>query len=301
MKVTTGELKSAVAEELAQTEMLALIRKLGDGTLDMGVPDTFPLEIAPNIFWLGTCSKKQTPAGELHTGVWAYIIVGPDATFLFETGHPQGWEIVDAQIRQCLDGRSLTYVMPTHPEIPHAGNLSGVLDGYPEAVALVDHRDYHLHFPEHSDRLRVCNVGDEFDLGGGYVFRVVNAVLRDMPNTFWGYEVSNRVLFVGDGFSYLHSPDAEPEELGTHLPGQCGRASGVGEPFPSLDDFVYFASNAFYWSRYRSNADVMFDELNRVLAECPADILAPTHGNVAHDVKRVVPLARAAYRKAYRG
>lgn len=293
-------------QEQAQAALsLALVRDTQLGDRDTVVPPTFPYEVAPRIWWLGNCLVAHPPTGEVHTGVWAHLVIGEEKVLLFDTGLPQGWRKFSAQLDAVLGDRQIDYVMPSHPEFPHSGNLPALLDKYPGATAVGDMRDYHLHYPEHADRLHTKREGDEIDLGGGYRIRVVEAVLRDMPNTLWAYEVSQRVLFVADGFAYLHRPEGSladgDVDVDTHSPGDCGRISGVGDSFPSLADILHYCSMAFYWSRFRNDSDINFDRLQALLESNPTSILAPSHGNVTLDLDRVVSLARAAHRQAYRG
>lgn len=291
-------------QEQAAARMLELSRRTQMGDRETVIPEPFPAEIAPGVFWLGSCLRGNSPKGEVHTGVWTYLVIGTDKTLMYETGLPQSWEILEPVIEQVLGGRALDYIVPSHPEYPHSGNLPNLLDKYPGAVAIGDMRDYPLHYPDYADRMVETPAGEVVDLGGGYQVRLLEAVLRDMTNTVWAYEISQQVLFVSDGFAYLHRPDyvitgEEDLDIDQHLPGQCGLISGVGDTFPSLEDILHYCSMAFYWSRYRDDSDRNFDRLQDLLAENPTRILAPSHGNVTLDLDRVVPLAREAHRKAY--
>jgi flavorubredoxin len=285
------------AEERVQRATLNLLRQSVVDGRGMETPATFPYEIAPGLHWLGGCLRNTTPSGgAVHTGVWSFLIVGTERTLLYDTGSAMAWESLAAQVEQALDGRTLDYVVPSHPEFPHSGNLSSLMGRYPGSLGVGDMRDYHLHYPERAHRFESYGVGDELDLGGGYAFRFVDAVLRDMPSTIWGYEPFNRALFVADGFASLHRPGGE-----THTPDECGRISRVGDVFPTLEDILHYSSAAFYWSRFRADSGVAFDRLEALLEQCPTEILAPSHGLVTVDLDRVVPLGREAHAKAFRG
>lgn len=299
---------SSTEVERRLASQLLSSRRTTMGERDTIVPAPFPIEIAPGVHWIGSCLRAKRPTGETHTGVWTYVIVGAEKTALFDTGLPQSWDAVLPQIEQVLAGRSLDYIVPSHPEYPHSGNLPRLLDRYPDAVAMGDMRDYPLHYPEYADRMVATAPGDLVDLGGGVRLRFVEAVLRDMINTIWLYEESQRVMFVSDGFAYLHRPDFDPDadddsqlDIDQHEPSQCGLVSNIGDAFPSLEDILFYCSLAFYWSRYRTDSDRNFDRLTDVLRDHPTKVLAPSHGNVTLDLDRVVPLAREAHRKAYRG
>lgn len=295
-------------DERRLAQQLLSSRNTTMGERDTVVPSTFPMTLAPGIHWVGSCLRAKREAGETHTGVWAYVIVGTEKAALFDTGLPQSWSAVLPQIEQVLDGRTLDYIIPSHPEYPHSGNLQQLLERYPGSIAVGDMRDYPLHYPEVADRMQSRSAGDVLDLGGGMRLRFVDAVLRDMVNTVWLYEESQQALFVADGFAYLHRPDFAPEasdesqlDIDQHVPGQCGLVSNVGDAFPSLEDILFYCSLAFYWSRFRNDSDRNFDQLSELLRTHPTKILAPSHGNVTLDLDRVVPIARQAHREAYQG
>jgi len=279
---------------------LALLQQTAAGNVNLGVPETFPLEIAPRIFWLGSCLRKGEGADDIHTGVSAYLILGTEHALLVDTGHIHGWPVLSEQLDYCLGDRSLDFVMPTHPEIPHGGNLAEVLTKYPSCLAIGDMRDYHLYFPDVVDRFCDVPVGHIVDLGGGYRYHVLDAAIKDLPNTRWGYEEKNQVMFVADGFSYLHHPEWGEEGVDAHVPGECGKIASVGGAFPTLDDIAYYCSVAFYWSRFRPDATQVFERLEALMQRYPPRVVAPAHGNVVTDLGRVVPLVREAHVEAFR-
>jgi flavorubredoxin len=261
-------------------------------------PETLPRAIAPNIFWLGGCLAVEMTGREVHGHSSAFLVRGEDKALLVDTGSPQDWTQVSAALDLYLEGRQLDYLLPTHPELPHAGNLGRLLEKYPAALAVGDVRDYHAYYPAARDRLVRAEPGAQFDLGGGSVFTVIDAVIRDLPNTVWGYESSQQVLFVSDGLSHTHHPElAEDEAL--HLPGECGLlTSEIGEP-PTLDQAAFFAGRALYWTRFVNNSEPLFERLRRLLDEFPTRIIAPGHGNVVDQIERVLPVIERSHRDAY--
>src|ERR1700722_736755 len=90
--------------------------------------DRLPRQIIPGLFWLGGCSnsagwpgRENAPA--IHEPISVYLVVGRDRTLLVDTGHFAHWYAIEPQLEQVLAGRSLDYILPTHPELPHTGNL----------------------------------------------------------------------------------------------------------------------------------------------------------------------------------
>lgn len=279
-------------------------------SVDVGSSDVDPLvltevaglprEIADGIHWIGNCQPwTGIDGGVVHGHYSSFLIVGTTRTVLVDTGPPASWPTLRAALDACLGGRSLDFVVPTHPEIPHCGNLERLLCAYPQAVAVGDVRDYHLFYPSIADRLRPLEIGEQLDLGGGYRYEAVDAVVKDLPSSQWGYEASRRVLFVADGLSWMHEPDATEHDQPIHRPGECGRIGTGREGFPRLEDVVVFSQFAFYWTRYRADAEALYDRFEALLREYPAAVIAPAHGNVMVDAD-VVEVLRAAHDTVFR-
>jgi glyoxylase-like metal-dependent hydrolase (beta-lactamase superfamily II) len=269
------------------------------GFRDIRMPVALPREIAPRIFWLGHCLVKQLAGREVHGGQWCFLIIGTTSSILFDTGVPQGWGEISRQLDALLGGRPLDFVAPSHSELPHSGNLGNLMTKYPRAIAIGDMRDYHLHYPAFVDRFQEQPVGHVTDLGGGYKFHSVDAVIKDLPNTTWGYEGSQKVLFVSDGFAYLHDPSLDEDGDGLHLPGECGRVSTELDDFPGVEDVLHYTPRAIYWTLYRDDVDEMFARFYALLKKYPTAIVAPSHGNVISDPDRVIPVVMEAHRRAF--
>src|SRR4029077_17349213 len=166
----------------------------------------FPREIAPNVFWLGGCLGVELEGRIVHGYSSVYLLRGSERTLLVDPGHPMDWAAIASGLDTLLDDRALDYVFPTPPEMPHAGNLGRLLTKYPNAVAIGDMRDFHLYYPAFVDRFVDRSVGTVIDLGD-MQFEIVEAIIKDLPNTQWGYESTRRILFVADGFAYVHHPE----------------------------------------------------------------------------------------------
>lgn len=265
---------------------------------ELRIPSTLPREIAPGVHWFGHCSVKEAGGREFHGHQSCYLIVGRDASLLFDTGPPQGWEELSRNLDRWLVGRTLDFVVPSHPEVPHSGNLGNLLRKYPAAIAFGDMKDYHLYHPEVADRLYDRPTGYETDLGGGYRFRLVEAIIKDLPNTQWGYEASQQVLFIADGCSYIHYPEIA-EGVPLHLPSECGKLTGELDNFPDVDKVLHYCAKALYWTGFRDDSEEVFERFAELMRQYPASILAPTHGNVISDVERVLPIVKEAHRRAF--
>jgi flavorubredoxin len=260
-----------------------------------------PREIAGGVWWIGGCLESAAFDEPVHFHTSAYLIVGVEKTLLFDTAPPGAWADVQRDLDQVLGNRTLDYVVPSHPEIPHAGSLTRVLDKYPGAAVIGDLRDYHLYFPDYTHRMTSVPHGTELDLGGGYRFTILDALIEDLPTTVWGYEHRRRVLFPVDALGYGHLPQQAglPDEP-LHRRGQCALLSSELVKPPDLDLATHLTQSSLYWSRYVDITPYL-QQLDELLQRYPADLLAPAHGSVVDDPAVVMPVIREAHRKAYQG
>jgi flavorubredoxin len=261
-----------------------------------GAPKTHPLprSLAPGVTWLGDCLKRKEGDQPVHVHASCYLVEGEQETLMVDTGHPTHWPQVEAELSRLLDGRELDWIFPTHPELPHAGNLNRLLAKFPRARVTGDVRDYPLYCPEYADRLLHRPAGSELDLGGRTV-TFLEAPIRDLPSTQWAYESSGQILFVADAFGYTHGGiDVDGDEP-VHLPGECGLLSTELPAPPTVAQTAFLTRAALFWSRYVDVAP-HFAQVEALLDRYPAKLLAPAHGNVISDFEALLPILRAAHR-----
>lgn len=240
-----------------------------------------PREIVPGIFWLGQCLKVSHHGHPLHGYNSVYLLTGEHTSMLVEGGHAPDLPVIEGQLDGLLETRDippLRYLFTTHTEAPHSSGLGRLLDRYPDTIVCGDTLDLHLVFPQHVDRLHPMNPGDSLDLGGTE-FVAVEAVIRDMPYTRWGFDTRRRVLFPGDGFAYSHY----------HEGGHCG---SLAEEAPSLDlpDMTaLFAELALYWTQF-ADLEPYIERLDKLIfEELDVAFIAPTHGLPIGDLETTVP------------
>jgi flavorubredoxin len=242
-----------------------------------------PRRLADRVHWLGDCTGRAELAGlDLHSYMSAYVVAGDECSAMVDTGHPKDWAVVSRQLDELHEHGvpAVRYLVPTHPEIPHSGNLGRLLRRYPEAVVAGEIRDYALVFPQSAGRLVPMQAGAELDLGHA-TLRLVEGVLHDLEATTWAYFVEGAVLFPGDGFAYMHE----------HTQGQCGK---VAEEAPTLDIEAYtamFAGAALFWTRYTDMGPVIA-YLDEFLMRHPCSVIAPGHGLPITDPDRMMPRIR---------
>jgi len=182
-----------------------------------------PREVTPGLHWLGGCSDSAGWPGRehlpsVHEPISVYLFVGSERTVLIDPGHAALWYSLEGQIETALAGRPLDYIFPTHPEIPHSGNLGRLCREYPDAKVIGDTRDYWLFYPE-IDRSRYVPLahGESVSLGDSD-FVALEPIWRDLTASMWGYETGGRILFPADGLGVLHPHSLDacgllPDEL----------------------------------------------------------------------------------------
>ncbi len=258
-----------------------------------------PREISDGIWWVGACLESAAFDEPVHFHTSAYLVVGTNATLMFDTAPPGAWPKVSDDLDRVLGGRTLDYLVPSHAEIPHAGNLARIVDRYPAVTIVGDLRDYHLYFPDHVDRMHPAPHGTEIDLGGGYTFVLLDAVIEDLPTTVWGYERSQQVLFPVDALGYGHLPQvSEDIDEPLHRPGECALLTSELDHPPALELATHLTKSSLFWSRY-VDIGPYFERFEALLRRYPARLLAPAHGSVVDDLDLIMPVMREAHRLAF--
>ncbi|NLT07623.1 MAG: MBL fold metallo-hydrolase [Solirubrobacterales bacterium] len=254
---------------------------------DLKGEDLFPIELAPDLLWMGSCLEVPYRGTMLHSYTSSYMVSGSESSLLIDPGITGDPHMLERQLETALEGRPpLRWIFLSHQETPHAGGVGRMLDMYPEVTAIGDVRDYHLFFPEHADRFRSMAEGESVDLGDNE-FTVVEAVIRDLITTRWGFASRQAALFASDGFAYAHH----------HRAGQCGK---VAEEVPELD--IIELAGVFYqyalpWVRL-TDMEPYAERLIALIESLGADIVAPVHGLPVTDVRNNLPKTCEGLRQA---
>jgi flavorubredoxin len=286
----------------AGTRMPMAFERQSRGTraLPESTGGALPRALAPTVIWMGGCIEDQGFV-KAHVHNTCYLVIGERETLLVDTGLTPSYAQVADHLDAYLGDRPLDWIFPTHSELPHVGNLHRLLGKYPDARITGDVRDYHLYYPQYRDRLVARQPGDELDLGGGAKIVFLPAPFKDLPNTMWAYEPASRVLFVADAFGYTHGGIIDPEaDHPVHRPGECGLLSSELPSQPTIPQTGFITKSAFTWSQH-VDSGLYFEEMDAILADHPADMLASAHGNVIDDMPTVLPIMRAAYEAARQG
>jgi flavorubredoxin len=253
-------------------------------------PRLLPRPIAEGVTWLGECLVLPYRGVMLHSYHSLYLIAGKSGSLIVDTGHPKDWATVEEQLDELLTGGAppVRYLFPTHAEVPHSANLGRLLAKFPDAEVCGDVRDYHLLFPGCESRLRPMAVGDSIDLGET-TFVFVEAVVRDLVTSVWGYDTRSRTLFPGDGFGYMHHHEA----------GQCGKLAEEAPELPVADLTALFTEIGLYWTHFTDIEPVVRD-LDELLssAERPVEFIAPAHSSPISAPAVTGPKVKSGLRRA---
>ncbi len=258
-------------------------------------------EIASGIWWLGGCLEAGTSTGPVHYHVSCYLVIGDEKAVLIDSGDPAHETAVIRGLAKALNGRKLDFILPTHPEIPHAGNIPALVEAYPEVRIVGDVRDYHLHWPDVVSRLEPLVAGDRIDLGGR-TLEVVPAHIRDLHNTLWAFDTAARMLFVSDGFAFIHElpPGELEDDEPIHRQHQCRlMSSEMPSVAVSVDAAAYGAGRSLYWTRF-VDVSAAFDEIEGLISTNDVRLIGPAHGAVIDDVTVGLRIAIGAHRQVFR-
>lgn len=272
----------------------------GSGPAAQGtLSSDLPREIAPGVTWIGACLEFQVGDTVIHGHTSCYLVKGSDSAVLIDTGNPSSWPEIEAVLDDVLDGRPVDLIFATHPELPHTGNLPRLIARYPDIKIIGDTRDYHLFYPACTPHLHATEPGERFDLGDGGELVVLEALIRDLPNTQWAYATDAKVLFTADGFCYMHRPELDDEDP-MHLPGECGLTTSELSAPPTAENAAFFSGSALYWSRFVDDSEARYGRIAELVHELGVTAIAPTHGNVITDVPEVMAIVAQGHKQSYR-
>jgi len=237
-----------------------------------------PRIVTPNLLWTGGCLSIGYQGELAHGHFSTYVVRGSEKTMLVDTGHASHWKAAEKHVEDFLGDRPLDYIFPTHAEFPHGGLAAHWMKKYPNAICVGDVPEYPLYWPDLAQRIRQIKVGDEIDLGDRKMV-FVPAIWRDLT-TLWAYETTGRVLFVSDGFAYLHY----------HKAGHCDFMTSEHAP-PDVGLIQFFNERALRWTRY-TDTRTTFADIDALLRRLNPLMIAAAHGGVIDTAEAMVPLLK---------
>ncbi|HYZ47517.1 MAG TPA: MBL fold metallo-hydrolase [Sphingomonas sp.] len=239
----------------------------------------FPRALSETLLWTGGCLSVLYHDRMVHSHTSAYLVLGTERTMLVDTGNAQDWPRIEGDVERFLAGRTLDFVFPTHGELPHCGLLTAWLDKYPDALAVGSLRDFPLYYPDYADRMRSVAAGEAIDLGDRRIV-FLPPVWRDLRDTLWAFDTTERTLFVADAFAYLHYHEAD----------RCDHLISE-QPLPAVEMIKYFNERAMYWTRF-TDTERSFADIDEMLAVLRPKLIATAHGGVIDATEAMLPLVK---------
>jgi flavorubredoxin len=236
-------------------------------------------EVLDGIYLIQECNPKpalqaeyadgETPewyveGREVHMQQNAYLVVGDDETLLWDTTSPANAAGVVSEVDSLLDGRDLDYLMPSHPEAPHAGNSFKILDAHPEADFVVPEYETAHELYMMGDATRV-SPGDRVDLGGRAI-EIVDPVFVDHKVHMWAQELTTNTLFTVDLLGMVH------------MDTECLHCADELDAPITPHRLAEFHSRALFWFEY-VDASVTDAAIEGIIKDLAPTNLAPAHGS----------------------
>ena len=123
-------------------------------------------------------------------------------------------EVWFQNLEKVLDGKMPDYLVVSHMEPDHAGNIQKFMEKYPQTQLVVNAKALSM-LPqfftlEMSARSVVVKEGDELSLGN-HVLTFVMAPMVHWPEVMVSYEKTEKILFSADAFGKFGALDAEED------------------------------------------------------------------------------------------
>ncbi|MBR3247511.1 MAG: FprA family A-type flavoprotein [Clostridiales bacterium] len=165
-------------------------------------------KLTDDLTWIGGTDRKITRfenVYKLNSGMnYNSYFLDSGATVLFDTVGRESEEIFFENLRYCLNGRKLDYVVIHHMEPDHSATLASVLDMNSEAKIVVNAKTLQFisqFFPDMDYSARAVTVkdGDEMMLGD-HKFKFVFAPMVHWPEVMFSFDETEGTLFSADAF-----------------------------------------------------------------------------------------------------
>ena len=143
----------------------------------------------------------------------SYIILD-DKIAVMDSVDERGTEGWFLNLEEALAGKMPDYLVVSHLEPDHAGNIAVFAEKYPQAQLVLSAKAQSM-LPQFftqdmSERCVVVKEGDELSLGS-HTLTFIMAPMVHWPDVMVTYEKSEKVLFSADGFGKFGALDTEED------------------------------------------------------------------------------------------
>ena len=141
----------------------------------------------------------------------SYVILD-EKVALMDTVDSRATEEWLDNLDKALDGRSIDYLVVSHMEPDHAGNIKNLIDRYPEMKIVGNAKTFAM-IPQFfdvdiTDRSVAVKEGDTLSLGK-HTLQFFMAPMVHWPEVMVAYEQSEKILFSADGFGKFGALDTD--------------------------------------------------------------------------------------------
>lgn len=203
---------------------------------------------------------------------------------------------------KALDGRSVDYLVVSHMEPDHAGNIKNLIDRYPDMMIVGNAKTFAM-IPQFfevdiTERSVVVKEGDTLSLGK-HTLQFFMAPMVHWPEVMVAYEQSEKILFSADGFGKFGALDTdeawtcEARRYYFNIVGKYGaQVQALLKKAATLDiqmicplhgpilkeDLGYYIGKYDIWSKYEPEDEGVFIAF------------ASIHGNTAKAAKKLAEM-----------
>ena len=205
-------------------------------------------------------------------------------------------------LNKALDGRSVDYLVVSHMEPDHAGNIKNLIDRYPDMKIVGNAKTFAM-IPQFfevdiTERSVVVKEGDTLSLGK-HTLQFFMAPMVHWPEVMVAYEQSEKILFSADGFGKFGALDTdeawtcEARRYYFNIVGKYGaQVQALLKKAATLDiqmicplhgpilkeDLGYYIGKYDIWSKYEPEDEGVFIAF------------ASIHGNTAKAAKKLAEM-----------
>jgi len=165
-------------------------------------------KLTDDLTWIGGTDRKITKfenVYKLNSGMnYNSYFLNSGACVLFDTVGRESADVFFENLKHCLNGRPLDYVVIHHMEPDHSATLAEVLDKYVDAKIIVNAKTLQFisqFFPDrdYSSRAVTVKDGEELMLGD-HKFKFFFAPMVHWPEVMLSYDETEGTLFSADAF-----------------------------------------------------------------------------------------------------
>ena len=243
-------------------------------------------------------SQYEVPNGISYN---SYVILD-EKVALMDTVDSRATEEWLDNLEKALNGRSLDYLVVSHMEPDHAGNIKNLIDRYPDMKIVGNAKTFAM-IPQFFDvditsRSFAVKEGDTLSLGQ-HTLQFFMAPMVHWPEVMVAYEQSEKILFSADGFGKFGALDTdeawtcEARRYYFNIVGKYGaQVQALLKKAATLDiqmicplhgpilkeDLGYYIGKYDIWSKYEPEDEGVFIAY------------ASIHGNTAKAAKKLAEL-----------